>query len=90
MIMSDGHAAQSTSVKPLAMIPVPGEAIESYDIGIVDENTHLYYQTDRSNKSVDIFDVTKSTFVGRVPQAAKDIKDLITNSSSQVQEGWGW
>ena len=49
------------------MIPVPGEPIESYDIGIVNEKTHLYYQTDRSNKSIDIFDVIKNTFVGRVP-----------------------
>jgi hypothetical protein len=30
------------------------------------EKTHLYYQTDRSNKSVDIFDVVKNTFVDRV------------------------
>jgi hypothetical protein len=60
-------SAQAASVKLLAMIPVPGEPIESYDIGIVNEKTHLYYQTDRSNKSVDIFDVLKNTFVGRVP-----------------------
>ena len=60
-------SAQAASVKLLTMIPVPGEPIESYDIGIVNEKTHLYYQTDRSNKSVDIFDVLKNTFVGRVP-----------------------
>src|SRR5215469_4826175 len=59
------HAAPS--VRLLTMIPVPGEAIESYDIGTVDEKTHLYYQTDRSNKSIDIFDVIKNTFVARVP-----------------------
>lgn len=59
------HAA--ASVRLLTMIPVPGEPIESYDIGTVDEKTHLYYQTDRSNKSIDIFDVVKNTFVGRVP-----------------------
>src|SRR5882724_5102488 len=57
-------SAQAASVKLLAMIPVPGEPIESYDIGTVDEKTHLYYQTDRSNKSIDIFDVIKNTFVG--------------------------
>jgi len=59
-------AAHAASVKLLTMIPVPGEPIESYDIGTVDEKTHLYYQTDRSNKSIDIFDVTKNKFVGRV------------------------
>jgi hypothetical protein len=60
-------SAQAASVKLLTMIPVPGEPIESYDIGIVNEKTHLfYYQTDRSNKSVDIFDVVKNTFVDRV------------------------
>jgi len=47
-------AAHAASVKLLTMIPVPGEPIESYDIGTVDEKTHLYYQTDRSNKSIDI------------------------------------
>jgi hypothetical protein len=62
-----GAAHAASSVKLLAMIPVPGEPIESYDIGIVNEKTHLYYQTDRSNKSIDIFDVIKNTFVGRVP-----------------------
>ena len=59
-------AAHAASVKLLTMIPVPGEPIESYDIGIVNEKDHLYYQTDRSNKSIDIFDVVKNTFVGRV------------------------
>jgi len=47
-------AAHATSVRLLTMIPVPGEPIESYDIGTVDEKSHLYYQTDRSNKSIDI------------------------------------
>jgi hypothetical protein len=60
-------SAQAASVLLLAMIPVPGEPLESYDIGIVNEQTRLYYQTDRSNKSIDIFDVVKNTFVGRVP-----------------------
>jgi hypothetical protein len=60
-------SAHAASVKLVAMIPVPGEPIESYDIGIVNEKDHLYYQTDRSNKSIDIFDVVKNTFVGRVP-----------------------
>jgi hypothetical protein len=54
-------SAQAASVLLLAMIPVPGEPLESYDIGIVNE------QTDRSNKSIDIFDAVKNTFVGRVP-----------------------
>jgi hypothetical protein len=31
------------------------EPLESYDIGIVNEQTHLYYRTDRSNKSIEIF-----------------------------------
>jgi hypothetical protein len=62
-----GSAHAASSVKLLTMIPVPGEPIESYDIGIVNEKTHLYYQTDRSNKSIDIFDVVKNTFAGRVP-----------------------
>jgi len=64
---SAGAAAGATSVRLITMIQVPGEPIESYDIGTVDEKTHLYYQTDRSNKSIDIFDVMKNTFVARVP-----------------------
>src|SRR5215469_2437500 len=67
MIVGASHAANGPSIKLLAMIPVPGEPIESYDIGTVDEKTHLYYQTDRSNKSIDIFDVMKNAFVARVP-----------------------
>src|SRR5215471_5163229 len=62
-----GATDAAPSVKLLTMIPVPGEPLESYDIGTVDEKTHLYYQTDRSNKSIDIFDVIKNTFVARVP-----------------------
>ena len=54
-------SAQAASVLLLAMIPVPGEPLESDDIGIVNE------QTDRSNKSIDIFDVVKNTVVGHVP-----------------------
>jgi hypothetical protein len=65
--MTLAGTAHAASVKLLTMIPVPGEPIESYDIGIVNKKTHLYYQTDRSNKSIDIFDVVKNTFVGRVP-----------------------
>jgi hypothetical protein len=59
-------SAQAASVWLLAMIPAPGEALESYAIGIVNEQTP-YFQTDRSNKSIDIFDMVKNTFVGRVP-----------------------
>jgi hypothetical protein len=62
-----GAAQSASSVKLLHMIPVPGEPLESYDIGTVDEKTNLYYQTDRSNKSIDIFDVIKNAFVARVP-----------------------
>src|ERR1700724_175480 len=60
-------SAPAASVKLPRIIRGRGEPIESYDIGIVNEKTHLYYQTDRSNKSIDIFDVIKNTFVGRVP-----------------------
>ena len=48
-------SAQAASVKLLTMIPVPGEPIESYDIGIVNEKTHLYYQTGTGPISRSIF-----------------------------------
>ncbi len=59
-------AAQAEALKLIAMIPVPGEPLETYDIGYVDQKTNLYYLTDRANKAISIFDVAKNTFVGRV------------------------
>ncbi len=50
----------------IGTIAIPGAPLESYDISYVDQATNRLYLADRTNKSVDIFDVKSSAYVGRV------------------------
>lgn len=58
-------AAKAAELKQIATIPVPGEALASFDISNIDSAAHRYYLADRSNKAVDIFDTRTNSFVGR-------------------------
>jgi len=57
------YAASSGSLRP---VEVPGNALDNFDIGVVDADAGRYYLADRSNSAVDIFDTRAGRFVSRV------------------------
>jgi DNA-binding beta-propeller fold protein YncE len=61
-----GASALAASLNRVAVIDIPGNKLEQFDIGYVDSEAGRYYVTDRSNAGVDIFDTRKMTYVGRV------------------------
>ena len=58
--------AGSAKLKQVATITNPAGPIDEFDIGFVDPKTQRYYLSDRSNKSVDIFDAKTDKFIGSV------------------------
>lgn len=65
-IMSAASAG-AAELKEVGTIAVPGEKLANFDISIIDQSAQTYYLADRSNKSIDIFDVRTDKFVSRVP-----------------------
>lgn len=63
-LLSISATCQAATLHQLTTIPVPGVPFEVYDVGLVDHGR--YYMSDRSNKSVDIFDAQTNTFLSRV------------------------
>jgi DNA-binding beta-propeller fold protein YncE len=61
-----GASALAASLSRVAVIDIPGNKLEQFDIGYVDSEAGRYYIADRSNAAVDIFDTRKMTYVGRV------------------------
>lgn len=59
-------SAQAAELKQVGTIAVPGTPLESFDISFVDQATHRYYLSDRTNKAIDIFDTKTDKYVGRV------------------------
>jgi len=59
--------ASAAELKQVGAIAVPGEKLANFDISFVDQAHQLMYFSDRSNKSIDIFDLTKDMFSDRVP-----------------------
>ncbi len=58
----------TTSVKPAASLTVPGitsAVTYSFDLGAYDPATNTYYVTDRTNKSIDVVDLTKLVIKGQ-------------------------
>jgi hypothetical protein len=79
-------AAGAAELKLIASIPVPGEALTSFDISFIDQKTQRFYFADRSNKSVDIVDTKNNKWVGRVtgfvgPVMKTDGKKVDSNKS---------
>ena len=66
VLMACGGAASAEGLKQIGKIDVPGVTLDNYDIGFVDTATHRYYLADRTNKSIDIFDLKAEKFLGRV------------------------
>jgi DNA-binding beta-propeller fold protein YncE len=66
VVAAVGASAFAASLNRVAVIDIPGNKLEQFDIGYVDSEAGRYYITDRSNAGVDIFDTRKMTYVGRV------------------------
>jgi DNA-binding beta-propeller fold protein YncE len=64
--LSFAGGAGGAELKKIGAIMMPGETLESFDIGWVDQGTNQYFLTDRSNKSVDIIDAKTDKFVKRI------------------------
>jgi hypothetical protein len=58
--------AGAAEMKKIAEIPVPGEALASFDISFLDQASQRFFLADRSNKAVDVFDAKTNKFIGRV------------------------
>ena len=65
-IAAIGASAYAASLNRVAIIDIPGNKLEQFDIGYVDAEAGRYYVTDRSNAAVNIFDSRNFTYVGRV------------------------
>jgi DNA-binding beta-propeller fold protein YncE len=61
-----GASAYAASLNRVAIIDIPGNKLEQFDIGYVDAEAGRYYVADRSNAGIDIFDSRNFTYVGRV------------------------
>lgn len=60
------HSNEATSYSRIATIQVPGKPLTSFDFTSVDPVLPLYYLTDRSNASLDIFDIRTNTLAARI------------------------
>lgn len=54
------------SYKLLRMIPIPPGNCESFDFSWIDSGSQSYYLTDRTNRSIDIFDASEGKFIAAV------------------------
>lgn len=59
-------AACAAELKQVAAIPVPGQTLKNFDVGVVDQTTGTYYLADRSNAGVDMFDTATDRYTGRL------------------------
>lgn len=59
-------AAGAAELTQVGTITVPGEKLTAFDISFIDQPSQRYYFADRSNKSIDIFDLKTDKFVDRV------------------------
>jgi len=77
-------SAAATELKLIASVPIPGEALKSFDISFVDQKTQRYYLADRSNKGLDIVDAKDNKYVGRVDGfvGVVEVNGKIQNSKS--------
>src|SRR5215472_9760342 len=60
-------APAMAGVHLIAVIPVPGNALTSFDISWVDNPSETYFLADRSNFGVDIYSADTNTFIARLP-----------------------
>lgn len=58
-------SSEAATLRTIAEIAIPGVAYESYDTGVVIQDR--LYLADRSNKSLDVFDIRTNKFVSMIP-----------------------
>ena len=73
--MITASSAQTTGVKQVAEIVIPGDPITDIGIMAIDQTTGLGYLADKTNKSVVVFDTKSDKFVSRVPGFMGRTKD---------------
>jgi len=61
---AEAIAASDTGL--IATMSIPGNPLDNFDIGAVDQAAGRYYLADRSNSGIDIFDTTTRSYIGRV------------------------
>jgi hypothetical protein len=73
--LGDEDERNEAAVKLLTTIPYPANlhALHAFDISWVDADTQLYYLGDRSNASVDVFDVKHNRFVKTIKAGFKGV-----------------
>ena len=59
--------AEAKELKQIGTIAVPGTPLDNFDISFVDQKTNRLYFADRSNASIDVFDVKTGKMVARIP-----------------------
>ncbi len=64
-----GHADGTTYTRA-ALVKVPGNPLNAFDIGWVDPSSQRYFLADRSNKGVDVVDARTNMFVRRISARA--------------------
>src|SRR5258708_2208879 len=59
-------AAHAAELKQVGTIAVPGTPLDNFDISFIDNKTNRLYFADRSNASIDVFDVKTGKMVARI------------------------
>jgi hypothetical protein len=77
-------SASNVQLQPISTILVPGNPLQSFDISYVEQKTNQMYLSDRSNKSVDLFDVAQNKFVSRFPGFVGSTGDSDTSGPNGV------
>ncbi len=57
----------------IAVVPVPGQRLSSFDISWVDPDARRYYLADRSNKAIDVINTQSNRFVEQIIPAPPTI-----------------
>src|SRR6266478_6003715 len=73
--MISASRGQAGGLKQLAEISIPGDPITDIGIMDIDQTTGLGYLTDKTNKSVVVFDTKTDKFVSRIPGFVGRVKD---------------
>ena len=87
--LGDEDERNEAAVKLLTTIPYPADlqALHAFDISWVDADTQLYYLGDRSNASVDVFDVKHNRFVKTIKAGFKGVVFNPNNTANNDKSG---
>jgi DNA-binding beta-propeller fold protein YncE len=66
LILCAAEATAASDTGLIGTMSLPGNALDNFDIGAVDQPAGRYYLADRSNAAIDIFDTMTRSYIGRV------------------------